>query len=1495
MIQSNTEIEVIVSDATAHAKAQHHEYVTLEHLALALVNYKPFNELLSKFGVDVVPLSQEMVNYLASQHYLISKQPDFDTPKRTNALERVFNRAFTQVLFSGRQSIQVIDLFISIASENNSHAQYFYSKYGIDYRSLLKFYQANYSEAKGTKTAIRKKADSVLEEFCTNLNEKAEAGKIDPIIGRDIELEEITEILAKRNKSNVLFVGDPGVGKAQPLYSKVKTPSGWATIGEMKTGTTITAHDGKDTTVLGVFPQGKKDIYEITFADGRTARSSKDHLWTVYGKFGESYVTPGGWSSKRVSPATLELATIIEKSKTNKSYIKGLHIPLISHKVVKQNIDVPIAPYLLGALIGDGCYAPTKMGFTSADQFIVDKVTALLPNDCYISQSGKPIDFKINGRNLDEKFVPGGSKYRGKTPNPLMEKLIELGIYGQRSHEKYIPDQYFYCSPQQKIELLQGLMDTDGYVGKNGTLQYTSVSLMLATQVVELVRSIGGIATIRTKSNNTYLYNGVRTPCKDAYTVNIKYHQPNLLVTLPRKLERISKNYKNSNLKLGITDIKFIGKEECQCIMIDHPDHLYITDNYVVTHNTAIAEGLALKIHEGNVPKYLKDYTVFNLDIGSLLAGSKYRGEFEEKLRDVLKALENRGKTVLFIDEAHQMRGAGAGGGGSSVDFANMIKPALSKGNIKVIASTTWEEYTQSFEKDRALMRRFHRMTITEPTPDVAKDILRGLRDHFEKFHKGTIDDSAIEAAVDLSVRYQTDKKLPDKAIDLIDAACAKLKIKDAPFTVGRSQIIDIISKFTKIPADQIGAEHITSSLSGLEDNIRTHLYGQEQAIGEVLEKIYVARAGLKAVNKPIGSFLFTGPTGVGKAQPLYSKIKTPTGWITMDEARIGDKVSTPSGEISTITGVYPQDGCRKVYKLRFADGRSADSDENHIWKVYNKHWKNKWKEFTTNEVNQFITDGKELHIPLITTDLSPQTELPLDPYLLGVMLGDGCFSSARPFGFTTTDKEIVEKVSDLLHIDYQLSRDGDIQYYAVNKNNLIGQKNKYENRYKKIASDLNLLDKHASDKFIPHIYLNSSLNQKLKLIQGLMDTDGYVSKNSTLHYTTVSKQLADDMVYLIRSIGGKAIVKISKNRTYMYNGNCIPCRDAYTINIRYKNPKDLVSLSRKSDRITSKYQYSDSGKNRELKLKIESIEYIGELPTKCIMIDHPNHLYITDDFVVTHNTELAKLLSTNLSMKLLRYDMSEYQERHSVAKLIGAPPGYVGYEDGNLGGGLLVSEIEKNPNSIILFDEIEKAHPDVTNVLLALMDEGMVTSSNGKKADARNTIVILTSNLGAAENEKNAIGFGRQQQRTGEDDKAIKEFFKPEFRNRLDGICKFNSLDADSVRKVVVKFIAEVNELLLDKQVVIQLTPDAIEFLAKEGFDPKMGARPMSRKINSLIKVPLAKKILFDKVPANSVVTVDVVNGEVTFKVASTLLMLSGNPQPSVDHNGFITVPMEP
>ncbi len=758
MIQPNPEIEVIVNSATDSAKSLNHEYVTLEHLLKALVSFKPFNELLKNFGGDIDALVQDVDEYLHKQLYLISTD-EACVPKKTHALERVFNRAFTQVLFSGRSHIQVIDLFLSISSESNSHAAYFMVKYGLDRAKIVEYYNDNYQESKGKKVAGNIKANEVLAEYCTNLNELAEQGKIDPVIGREFEIDEIAQVLAKRNKSNVLMVGDAGVGK------------------------------------------------------------------------------------------------------------------------------------------------------------------------------------------------------------------------------------------------------------------------------------------------------------------------------------------------------------------------------------TAIAEGLARNIINKQVPDYLRDYTVYNLDIGTLLAGSKYRGEFEEKLKDVIAALQSKGKCILFIDEAHQMRGAGAGTQ-SSVDFSNMIKPALGKGQLKVIASTTWEEYTQSFEKDRALMRRFYRLTIEEPTPAVAKDILRGLREYFEEFHGGKISDEAIDYAVDLSVRYQSDKKLPDKAIDLVDTACAKIKLTDVDWTIGKKHIVDVISKFTKIPADQIGAE-AAKSLDSLETNIKGKLYGQDQVVDTVLEKIYVARAGLKALHHPIGNFLFLGPTGTGK-------------------------------------------------------------------------------------------------------------------------------------------------------------------------------------------------------------------------------------------------------------------------------------------------------------------------------------------------------------------TELAKLLAENLGMKLLRYDMSEYQEKHSASKLIGAPPGYVGYDDSNLGGGLLISDVEKNPNSILLFDEVEKAHPDVTNVLLALMDEGMITSSSGKKADCRNTIVILTSNLGAAASEQNAIGFGRTLQKSGEDDKAVKDFFKPEFRNRLDGICKFNKLDNLSIKKIVAKFINEMNELLAEKSIKVRLTEAAVDYLSEVGYDPKMGARPLARKINELIKVPLSKKILFEHTPAHSIVTVDCKDKALVFDTHS---VYDSATQPMIDSNGYIVL----
>ena len=545
---------------------------------------------------------------------------------------------------------------------------------------------------------------------------------------------------------------------------------------------------------------------------------------------------------------------------------------------------------------------------------------------------------------------------------------------------------------------------------------------------------------------------------------------------------------------------------------------------------TAIIDGLAQRIAKNEVPEFLKGHEVWSLEIGSLLAGSKYRGEFEEKLKDVIKALEAKKNCVLFIDEAHTMKGAGSSGN-SSLDFANMIKPALAKGSLKVVASTTWEEYYESFEKDRALMRRFYRLTIDEPTPETTEKILIGLSPRLEKFHNVLIDTDAITAAVELSGRYIADKKNPDKSIDLLDASCARERVKDAgTLTITADNIMRQVSKVTGVPMDRLSST-TSRRVTELDSSIKEKLYGQDAIVDSVLERIYISFAGIGNSKKPMASFLFLGPTGTGK-------------------------------------------------------------------------------------------------------------------------------------------------------------------------------------------------------------------------------------------------------------------------------------------------------------------------------------------------------------------TELAKLLSTNLDMPLLKYDMSEYQEKHTVSSLIGAPPGYVGFEDGNVGGGKLISDLSKNPFSILLFDEIEKAHPDVSNILLQLLDEARITSSSGKTVDCKNTIVIMTSNLGAKDNENNNIGFGQTLEKSGSEDKAMKDFFKPELRNRIDLVCKFNKLDGLSIKKVVIKFIDELKTSLVPKNIKLSLSEDAVELLAEKGYDNKMGARPLSRKIDELIRVPLSKKILFDNLKDCSIM-VGVEEDQLVFKT----IQAEQTGLPKVDNNGFIII----
>ena len=517
---------------------------------------------------------------------------------------------------------------------------------------------------------------------------------------------------------------------------------------------------------------------------------------------------------------------------------------------------------------------------------------------------------------------------------------------------------------------------------------------------------------------------------------------------------------------------------------------------------TAIAEGLAYNIVKGAVPDFLKEYTVYNLDISAMLAGSKYRGDFEERFKLVLKGLDKKGKTVLFIDEAHMISGAGAGGQQSSNDLANMMKPALSKGNIKVIASTTWEEYRKYFEKDRALMRRFARITIDEPTPEMAVQILKGIKKYYETHHNVKIKDDAIQAAVKLSIKYQTDKKLPDKAIDLIDLACSRFNLKLADDRIVDEAAIQYeMAKVVNMPTEKI-AEQESTNLANLEANLQQEVYGQDTAITEIVDKILVSQAGLKAENRPVGAFVFMGPTGTGK-------------------------------------------------------------------------------------------------------------------------------------------------------------------------------------------------------------------------------------------------------------------------------------------------------------------------------------------------------------------TETAKALAKNLGVKLVRFDMSEYQEKHSVSKLIGSPPGYVGFEEN---AGLLITEVQENPNCVLLLDEIEKSHPDVSTILLQMMDNGFVTGSNGKKADCRNLILIITTNAGASDSEKNQIGFGQQEKQYS--DEALKKFFAPEFRNRLDAVVTFGKLTKETMIKIVGKFMVEVRDQVKEKSIKIKITDDAIDWLIEKGFDAKMGARPLQRVIDKDIKRPLAKLMLFGDLKNGGLLTISVAGG---------------------------------
>ncbi len=538
---------------------------------------------------------------------------------------------------------------------------------------------------------------------------------------------------------------------------------------------------------------------------------------------------------------------------------------------------------------------------------------------------------------------------------------------------------------------------------------------------------------------------------------------------------------------------------------------------------TAIAEGLAKKIVEGDTPDILSKSTIFSLDMGALLAGTRYRGDFEERLKSVVQELEDHPDAVLFIDEIHTVIGAGATSGGA-MDASNLLKPALQGGKLRCMGSTTYKEFRQHFEKDRALSRRFQKIDVVEPTVEDSIKILMGLKPYFEQHHEIRYTNDAIKTAVELSARYINDRKLPDKAIDVIDEAGAAqhlLAETKRRKTISPKEIEAVVAKIARIPPKNVSKDD-SEMLRDLEGSLKRVVFGQEAAIDALSSAIKLARAGLREPEKPIGNYLFAGPTGVGK-------------------------------------------------------------------------------------------------------------------------------------------------------------------------------------------------------------------------------------------------------------------------------------------------------------------------------------------------------------------TEVAKQLADTLGVELLRFDMSEYMEKHAVSRLIGAPPGYVGFDQ----GGLLTDGVDQHPHCVLLLDEIEKAHPDVYNILLQVMDHGQLTDHNGRTVNFRNVILIMTSNAGAAEQAKAAVGFGRDR-REGEDTAAIERTFTPEFRNRLDAVISFGALPQSVILRVVEKFVLQLEAQLMDRNVTIDLSSEAAEWLAEKGYDDKMGARPLARVIQENIKKPLAEELLFGKLAKGGVVHVRVRDGELALDIEGPdAKRISGNKPP--------------